>query len=180
MKVTINTEQDIVEVNGVIVYQRNTTTGRNPAIIADRFAEHRGDKEYTGVVKTIQEWYYGRLLETAWCATAMSYFADQAGYLVAIGGKNENVYNMLQACKNSGCGVVYEKENIPSTILKGDILFWLWCGDTMTSGSSKHVNIAEYDSENGGKIFAIGGNQKDKICTLEYTRDNLYAVYRMR
>ena len=62
MIVTINTEQDIVEVNGVIVYQRNTTTDRNPAIIADMFAEHRGDKEYTGVVKTIQEWYYGRLL----------------------------------------------------------------------------------------------------------------------
>ena len=180
MIVTINTEQDIVEVNGVIVYQRNTTTDRNPAIIADMFAEHRGDKEYTGIVKTIQEWYYGYLSKTAWCATAMSYFASQVGYISAIGGKNENVYNMLQACKNSGCGVVYEKGNIPATILKGDILFWLWSGETMTSGSSKHVNIAEYDSINGGNIFAIGGNQKDKICTLEYTRDNLYAVYRMR
>lgn len=180
MIVTINTTQDIVEVNGEIVYQRNTVTERNPAIIADMFSEHRGDKEYTGIVKTIQEWFYGHLLKTAWCATAMSYFANQAGYLAAIGGKNENVYNMLQACKESGCGVVYEKGNIPLTILKGDILFWLWSGDAMTSGSSKHVNIAEYDSINGGNIFAIGGNQKDKICTLEYTRDNLYAVYRMR
>lgn len=180
MKVTINTEQDTVEVNGVIVYQRNTTTEINPSIIADLFAEHRGDKEYDGIVKTIQEWYYGYVSLSAWCATAMSYFANQAGYLNAIGGKNENVYSMLQACKASGYGVVYEKGNIPETILKGDILFWLWSGDTMTRGSNKHVNIAEYDSLYNGNIFAIGGNQKDKICTLEYTRDNLYAVYRMR
>lgn len=180
MKVEINTDTNEVFIDGQLVEViKQQITSKNPGRIADEFAMYRGATEYTGIVHVIQEWYYGSLVKSAWCATAMSYFANQCGLLAAIGGKNENVYQMMNACKRANSGTFYSKKNIPKQIYKGDILFWLWEGETMGVGSSKHVNIAEYDSYNGN-IFAIGGNQKDKICTLEYTRDKLYAVYRIR
>lgn len=149
--------------------------------LADLMADHRGETEYNGIVKTIQEWYYGSLVKASWCATAVSYFADQLGILSQLGGKNENVKKMMDACKihqtRTHEGQFFTKVNIPSRILKGDILFWLWEGNIMTSTSSKHVGVAEYNST-GQTIFCIGGNQKDKICTLEYDRKYLYAVYR--
>ena len=180
MKVEINTETNQVLIDGyVATVNKGQETAKNPGRIADEFAKYRGATEYKGIVETIQKWFYGSPVKSAWCATAMCYFANQCGFLTALGGKNDNVYNMLKACMSANSGSVYTKGNIPKQIYKGDILFWLWDGDTMNAGSSKHVNIAEYDSYNGN-IFAIGGNQKDKICTLEYTRDNLYAVYRIR
>ena len=71
----------------------------------------------------------------------------------------------------------YTKDNLPSKILKGDILFMLWDGDTMTANSSKHVCVSEFNSTRD-KLYCIGGNQKDKICTLEYERKNIYAMFR--
>lgn len=47
----------------------------------------------------------------------------------------------------------------------------------MTTSSSKHVGLAEYDSS-ADTIYCIGGNQKNKVCTLEYDRRYLYAVFR--
>lgn len=157
-----------------------TSASENPgAKIAELFQAHRGEKEYEGVVQKIQEWYYGSLVKASWCATAMSYFANQAGLLDAIGGKNENVYQMFKACASCGKGQMYYSSSIPDTILKGDILFWDWTGNGMSTTSSKHVNIAEITSFNGGNVFAIGGNQSDKICTKEYARADLYALYRI-
>lgn len=177
--IQIDTEKGTIVVDGVQVYPTAAVTEELPgAKIADLFGQHRGDQEYNGTVADIQKWYYGSVVKAAWCATAMSYFANQAGLLDAIGGKNENVYNMFKACAASGKGQMYYSGSVPAQIKKGDILFWDWTGKGMTTTSSKHVNIAEYDS-NGGNIFAIGGNQDDKICTKEYTRNNLYAVYRI-
>ena len=142
----------------------------------DLFNDNHGTVEYDGIVAEIQKWYYGNLYKGPWCATAISYFANQVG--LDIGGKAENVYTMLQQCKKSSEGTVYEGyKNIPSRIEKGDILFWNWSGGKMTSSSSKHVGIAEYSSSND-IIYCIGGNQSDKICTKEYDKGDLYAIFR--
>lgn len=136
---------------------------------------HRGDTEYTGLCETIQKWYYGSLVKSAWCATTISYLFSK----VDINHKAENVNRLrLSLSSDHYNGSYYEGNDIPKQIKRGDILFWLWSGDKMSDTSSKHVGIAEYDS-NTDNIYCIGGNQKDKICTLAYNRKNLYAVYRL-
>lgn len=67
--------------------------------LADIISNYIGTKEYDGIVATIQKWYYGELVKTSWCATAISYFSNQIGVLEQIGGKNENVYNMMLSCQ---------------------------------------------------------------------------------
>lgn len=137
---------------------------------------NRGTAEYNGIVATIQKWYYGSLVKASWCATCISYLLNQAGIS---SHKQENVYRLMLSLQSDHYnGTFYDKKNLPSMIKRGDILFWLWSGDTMTATSSKHVGMAEYDS-NKDTVFCIGGNQKDKICTLEYERKYLYAVYRL-
>ena len=84
----------------------------------------------------------------------------------------------MQNCKDSGIGTFYDKDNLPDTIERGDILFWLWKGDTMTAASSKHCGFCTISTE-GGKIACIGGNQSDKICTKNYDRKYLYAILRL-
>jgi len=143
--------------------------------------KYRGTKEYDGIVAEIQKWFYGSLVKQSWCATCISYFANKLGVLEKIGGKNENVNVMRLACKKcseEGKGQYFEGQDIPSKIEKNDILFWLWKGGEMKNDSSKHVGVAEYDSTND-IIYCLGGNQKDKICTLGYSRECLYAIYRM-
>lgn len=179
MIVTVDTETGKVIVDGKEVTKADTSSNKlYTSELVEWFRQNRGAKEYEGMVANIQEWYYGYLSKTAWCATAVSYAANQCGLLDAIGGKNENVYNMMLACSKSTKGKFYSKAEIPTKIKKGDILFWLWSGSVMRATSSKHVNIAEYDSD-GDTVFGIGGNQKDKICTLEYNRSQLYAVFRI-
>lgn len=164
-----------------VVPYMDTVSQTEHITLADLFAEHRGETEYNGIVKTIQEWYYGSLVKAAWCATALSYFADKLGILDQLGGKNENVKRMMDACQSASLktkkGTFYTRLKIPNKILKGDILFWNWDGGIMTTSSNKHVGVAEYSSSND-TIFCIGGNQKDKICTLEYDKASLYAVFR--
>lgn len=137
---------------------------------------HRGETEYNGLCGVIQRWYYGSLVKTAWCATTVSYLLNQVGIT---SHKADNVNNLRVSLKSDHYnGTYYEGKDIPALIKRGDILFWLWNGDTMTNGSSKHVGLAAHDS-NGSSIYCIGGNQKDKICTLSYNRKNLYAIYRL-
>lgn len=138
---------------------------------------NRGVKEYEGIVAEIQKWYYGSLVKASWCATCLSYLLEKAGIK---GHKSDNVNKLrVSLSQNHYYGTYYEKNDIPVMIKRGDILFWLWNGNTMLDTSSKHVGIAEYDSS-GDKIYCVGGNQKDKICTLEYERKYLYAIYRLR
>ena len=47
--------------------------------ITDAFEPYIGTVEYNGIVKTIQEWFYGDLVKASWCATSCSFFADQVG-----------------------------------------------------------------------------------------------------
>lgn len=153
--------------------------GKDKRTLADLFEAHRGVKEYDGVVATIQKWYYGSLIKASWCATSLSYFADQLGILPQIGGKNENVYQMYLDAKMKSPLQIRDKADVKDLVInKGDILFFDWTGKGMSHGSSKHVGVAALDCAPGDKLFCIGGNQKDKICTLEYSRDALYAVFR--
>lgn len=148
--------------------------------IDDLMKVHRGVKEYEGIVKEIQTWYYGSPVEASWCASAISYFADMAGVLGQMGGKADNVYDMWCKCirqSPSQCHMLAEVQRADFEILKGDVLFWLWAGDTMTAYSPKHVGTSEM-RQKGHTLFCLGGNQKDKICTLEYDRKYLWGVFR--
>ncbi len=162
------------EAGTVTPYTESAGSSKAETMIATLCA-HRGDLEYNGFVAIIQKWYYGSLVKASWCATTISYLFNQVGISI----KAENVNRLREACKADHYnGTYYEGKDIPATIKRGDILFWLWSGDVMTDTSSKHVGIAEYDSDSN-KIYCLGGNQKDKICTLEYARKNLYAIYRL-
>lgn len=147
--------------------------------IFDGFDENRNIKEYEGIVGKIQKWFYGSLVKGLWCATSLCYFANKAGCLEAIGGKHDNVYDMMNACMVAdakGLGTFYDRNHIPERIPQYAILFWLWEGNTMTAGSKKHVGMAEFASS-GDTIYCIGGNQSDMICTKAYDRKYLYAIY---
>ena len=133
-------------------------------------------KEWDGVVSACQMWYYGSVSRTAWCATAVSWAAYHSGILHQIGGKNENVYRMMQACKTSGYGTFFSDNTVP--IKKGDILFFNWDDPPMTEVSSKHVAVAFVDNVHAEKVLVIGGNQKDKCCRLYYDRSKIEGIFR--
>lgn len=143
------------------------------------FQANRGVKEYTGVVETIQRWYYGHLVKAAWCATSLCYAARVMAGLSGF-PKKDNVYDLYAALKSSTYGVMIDRPDIKN-IRRGDILFFLWDGNTMTAGSRKHVGLAEYnaDYDTEQNVFCIGGNQSDKICTAAYSQSNIYAIFRL-
>ena len=136
-------------------------------------ADHRGDVEYNGFVATIQKWFYGSLVRDSWCATTISYLLAQVG-LGEI--KSDNVKTLFDKISTSGKFDLLDKT---CDIERGDILFWLWSGDVMTTSSNKHVGIAEHTSKSN-IIYCLGGNQKDKICTLAYDRKYLYCIARLK
>ena len=136
-------------------------------------AEHRGDTEYNGFVATVQKWFYGSLVKASWCATTISYLLAQVG-LEDI--KADNVKTLLDKISASGKFELLDKT---CDVERGDILFWLWSGDIMTTSSSKHVGLAEHPSKSN-IIYCLGGNQKDKICTLAYGRKYLYCIARLK
>lgn len=144
------------------------------------FKQFEGTKEYDGIVAQIQKWYYGSLVKASWCATAVSYFASQLGIPI----KAENVNVLKTACDilaKGGIGKYYERRTsgLPTTIHKGDILFWLWSGDIMTNTSSKHVGVCAADTSiQSAVVSCIGGNQDNSICVKNYDTRKLYAVYR--
>lgn len=145
------------------------------------FKQFEGTKEYDGIVAQIQKWYYGSLVKSSWCATAVSYFMDQIGIPV----KAENVNEMRVKCyklASIGTGQYWSRttSGLPATLRRGDILFWLWSGDGMSNTSSKHVGVcaAEKVTIQSAIVPCIGGNQDNKICVKNYDTRKLYAVYR--
>lgn len=153
--------------------------------ITDAFEPYIGTVEYNGIVKTIQEWFYGDLVKASWCATSCSYFADQVGVLDQLGGKNENVYYMLQAAKKAyektEKGKLYTKENLKSGLHlpKGTVIFMLHSGKVMTATSSKHVTTlySEIEYNKSGSFKGLGGNQRDSICVATYPQSEIYAAF---
>ena len=134
----------------------------------------KGAREWDGIVSGIQTWFYGYVSKTSWCATTMSYLLTAVG----IPAKRENVKSLYDFAKKSGDGWLYTKNDLPKTIKRGDILFFLWTGDMMTETSSKHVTMCEQDT-NGDMILCIGGNQSDGINPARYDRKHLYGVWRI-
>lgn len=130
--------------------------------------------EWDNIVSGIQNWYYGCMSKTSWCATTMSYLLTAVGIPV----KRENVKGLLDFAIKSGVGRFYNKYDLPKTIKRGDILFFLWSGDTMTETSRKHVTMCEQDTD-GEMILCIGGNQSDGINPARYDRKHLYGVWRI-
>lgn len=153
--------------------------------ITDLFEQYIGAHEYGGIVATIQEWFYGYVYKGAWCATSMSYFANQLGILDQLGGKNENVYEMMiateKAWKRTGIGNFMYSVQIPKgyIIKRGTVIFNLNSGTKMTPTSSKHVTTANkdfaYNIANG--YDALGGNQSDEIKVSVYAQTRIYAIY---
>lgn len=142
--------------------------------MVEQLEKWKGAHEWDGTVSGIQTWFYGCMSKTSWCATTMSYLLTAAGIPV----RRENVKGLYDFAKKSGVGLFYTKYELPKTIKRGDILFFLWTGDTMTETSSKHVTMCEEDTD-GEMILCIGGNQSDGINPARYDRKYLYGVWRI-
>lgn len=153
--------------------------------VTDLFEEHKGVKEYNGIVRTMIEWYYdGAFAKVAWCAISMSYMLNKLGILSKIGNKQENCYLLLKefekAAKN-GVGKLYYKDDIPKdyTIKRGTIILLLRSDPPMVVTSSKHVTSAYADFVYTGKGYfnSLGGNQSDYIKESQYAQKTIYAIY---
>ena len=158
-------------------YEEKTEATR-PASRGEQMVEQlekwKGAHEWDGIVSGIQTWFYGCMSKTSWCATTMSYLLTAVGIPV----RRENVKDLYDFGKNSGSGRFYNKSELPKTIKRGDILFFLWTGYTMRETSSKHVTMCEEDTD-GEAILCIGGNQHDGINPARYDRKYLYGVWRI-
>ena len=157
--------------------QKNAATapGKSRGVqMVEQLEKWKGAKEWDNIVSGIQTWFYGFVSKTSWCATTMSYLLTAVG----IPAKRENVLRLYNFAKKSGAGKFYTKDEIPKTIKRGDILFFLWTVGEMTETSSKHVTMCEEDSD-GETILCIGGNQSDGINPARYDRSYLYGVWRI-
>ena len=153
----------------------NTNPGKTRgAQMVEQLEKWKGAKEWDNIVSGIQTWYYGYMSKTSWCATTISFLLTAVGVPV----RRENVKALYDLGKNSGVGRFYTKNDLPKTIKRGDVLFFLWTGNTMTETSSKHVTMCEDDTD-GEMILCIGGNQSDGINPARYDRSYLYGVWRI-
>lgn len=148
--------------------------------LADWFDMHKGVHEYDGIVKTIQEWYYGTLVKASWCATSVSYALSRMGLLKkTMGRKCENVYVMYTQLIATKSAKRIELV-LGAEIKRGDILIYNWDSGELRADGRKHVSIAYKDCKYqlGNLCQSIGGNQDDMIKVSEYPFKNLYAVFR--
>ena len=154
---------------------KTTTPGKTRGVqMVEQLEKWKGAHEWDNIVSGIQTWFYGYMSKTSWCATTMSYLLTAVGIQV----KLENVLRLYNFAKKSGAGKFYTKDELPKNIKRGDILFFLWTGDTMTGTSSKHVTMCEQDTD-GEMILCIGGNQSGGISPARYGRKYLYGVWRI-
>lgn len=163
-------------------YEEKPTTGNKASAqekprgvqMVEQLEKWTGAHEWDGIVSGIQTWFYGCVSKTSWCATTMSYLLTAVG----IPTRRENVLHLYNFAKKSGAGTFYTKDELPKNIKRGDILFFLWTGDTMTETSRKHVTMCEQDTD-GEMILCIGGNQSNGINPARYDRKYLYGVWRI-
>lgn len=154
---------------------KTTTQGKPRGVkMVEQLEKWKGCREWDLVVSGIQKWYYGYISKTSWCSTTISFLLTAVGIPV----KRENVKGLYDLGEKSGVGRFYTKTDLPKTIKRGDVLFFLWNGDTMTETSSKHVTMCEQDTD-GEMILCIGGNQSDGINPARYDRKYLYGVWRI-
>lgn len=177
MKYIIDTETMKVtpyEEKPTTTNKTNTPRKTRGVQMVEQLEKWEGAHEWDGIVSGIQTWFYGCMSKTSWCATTMSYLLTAVG----IPARRENVKGLLDFGVKSGVGRFYTKNELPKTIKRGDILFFLWTGNTMTETSSKHVTMCKEDTY-GDMILCIGGNQSDGINPARYDRKYLYGVWRI-
>lgn len=153
--------------------------------ITDMFAPYIGTREYNGIVRNMITWYYGRFAQVAWCAISCSYMADQLGILDQLGGKSDNVYELMTkteaAHKKSSKGVFLYRDKIKKGMIipRGTILFILKDDPPMKHNSKKHVTTVAKDFEykGSGWVETLGGNQDDYIKLKNYSQRYIYAIY---
>lgn len=172
MKYIIDT--DTMQITPYEEKTETTSPASRGVQMVEQLEKWKGAHEWDGIVSGIQTWFYGCLSKTSWCATTMSYLLTAVGIPV----RRENVKDLYDFGKKSGAGRFYTKADLPKTIKRGDILFFLWDGDKMETTSRKHVTMCEQDTT-GEAILCIGGNQSDGINTARYDRKHLYGVWRI-
>lgn len=98
------------------------------------------------------DWFYGHHVDNSsgfypWCATFVSWCAEQAGILDTVIPREENTTNMKNGLIQRG-GVQHLK-NSGYQPVHGDIIFF-------GSNASQHVGIVDYSS--GNTVYYIDGN----------------------
>lgn len=168
MKITTYEEKPMTE-------NKASVPGKSRGVqMVEQLERWKGAHEWDSIVSGIQTWYYGYMSKTSWCSTTISFLLTGAGVPV----RRENVKALCDFGKSSGVGRFYTKNELPKTIKRGDIMFFLWSGDTMTETSRKHVTMCEQDTD-GEMILCIGGNQSNGINPARYDRKYLYGVWRI-
>lgn len=140
--------------------------------LADWMEPYIGTYEYNGIVAECQEWFYGHVSKTAWCATFLSFALYNLGILEKnLSKKQENVYYMY-ADLAKHCQPV----SIQDT-KRGDIVV-LNFSETFSWNSNKHITVAYLDYNGSGLLDCVGGNQSDMVCRKMYAVDDVIAVFR--
>lgn len=158
-----------------------------PKTITDGFTPYIGTKEYNGIIADIQKWFYNTkdLVRAPWCASSVSYFANEVGILDQIGGKNDNVCNMENAARKAWMkgskGKFLRREDITkgTTIPRGTICFMLWSGEMKVDNPHKHATTVNKDFtwKGSGYFEALGGNQDDMIKVCNYSQAKIHALF---
>lgn len=146
--------------------------------LADIMTPWIGTKEYDGVIAEIQNWYYGRLVKDAWCATAVSYAAHLlGGEIEKIVGKYENVdsmkkhlvnQNRLDCTKNYGGGA-YKP-------VRGDLVFF---SAVHNYKDCTHVGVILTADNKTGYLETVSGNASDMVKrdTYNYLNDRYVVAF---
>lgn len=163
MKVVIDTDKNIVLVDGEQVYEK--PSGAHKTDLAGLFEAYLGTKEYEGIVSVIQKWYYGTLVKDSWCATSVSYFANLCG-LSEVVGKYENVDKMKEHMNSIGrldCTKLYGGGHYKPK--RNDIVFM---SSRYEYDDCTHVMVVSEVDNNTGAIKCVGGNTGDAIAFRNY------------
>lgn len=144
--------------------------------LADVLEHYEGIREYEGIVAVMQNWYYGYVRKTAWCAVTICWGLAQLGLRnYTLEGKSDNVYQldtMLEvACEKGHCKRIDNFKDLK----RGDIVVFNF-SPTFTPTSKKHVSV--FGSNDGAYLRCIGGNQSDQIKYSNYRVVDAVSAYR--
>jgi cell wall-associated NlpC family hydrolase len=107
--------------------------------------------------------WYGFGSRVEWCATFVSWCANEVGYIDA------GIIPKFAACESQGIvwfrerGLWQEPDYVPAP---GDIIFFDWEGD----GTSDHVGIVEYVE--GEVVHTVEGNTSNSVARRSYRLDS--------
>lgn len=145
--------------------------------LADVYEKYNGTVEYEGIIKNMQEWFYGSMVKSAWCATSLCWCLAQLGLLnYTIGKKQaayENVYHLTLALISGTCDYI----GYPEDLKRGDIVAFNFSGN-FSPVSNKHITVVYKDYEGDGNLWCIGGNQSDKIQVTAYNARYIVHAFR--